>query len=84
MANELWLYGVIGPGYEVTAPGVRGELAKLNRRERLLVRINSPGGDVFEAVANRQILSEWPGGVDVQVDGLAASARPTSPPWAPS
>lgn len=77
MANELWVYDIIGEGFfesGVTAKGVRDDLAKMDKKQRINVRINSPGGDVFEAVAIRTMLAQWPAGVDVQVDGIAASA----------
>lgn len=77
MANELWLYDVIGEGFwseGLTGKSVRDALAEFDRDESLSVRINSPGGDVFEAQAIRTLLAEWPGGVDVQIDGVAASA----------
>ena len=74
--NELWLYGVVGEeGYgDVSAKDVRDQLAKFNKSEPIVVRVNSPGGSVFEAVSIRTQLSQWPAGVNVQVDGLAASA----------
>lgn len=75
--NELFIYDVIGEGFfesGVTAKGVRDELAKFDKKERITARINSPGGDVFEGVAIRTLLAEWKAGVDVFVDGLAASA----------
>lgn len=74
---DLWIYEIIGEDWlesGVTAKSVRDELAKLDKGERVNVRINSPGGDVFEAVAINALLAEWSGGVDVHVDGLAASA----------
>lgn len=77
MSNELWIYDVIGAGFfeaGVTAKSVRDELAKMDRKKSIMVRINSPGGDVFDAVAIRTQLAQWPAGVDVQIDGLAASA----------
>lgn len=77
MSNELYIYDVIGEGFfesGVTAKGVRDELAKLSKKDPITVRINSPGGSVFEAVAIRAQLEQWPGGVNVVVDGLAASA----------
>jgi ATP-dependent Clp protease, protease subunit len=77
MANELWIYDIIGEGFfesGVTGKSVRDELAKMDKNEAVNVRINSPGGDVFEAVAIRAQLEQWPAGVNVQVDGLAASA----------
>ena len=77
MANVLWIYDVIGGFFgmgAVTPITVRDDLAKLDKRERLLVRVNSPGGVVDDAVAIRSLLAEWPSGVDFQVDGVAASA----------
>lgn len=77
MSNDLWVYDAIGAGFfeeGVTAKSVRDELAKMDKKEPVLVRINSPGGDVFDAVAIRTQLAQWPSGVNVQIDGLAASA----------
>lgn len=77
MPNELWLDDVIGEGFfteGVTVKRVRSDLEKLDRKQRLRVRIDSPGGDVFVAVAIRSLLSEWEAGYDTHVDGLAASA----------
>ncbi len=76
MAQEIWLYGVVGEeGYgDVSALDVRDELAKFRKSEPVVVRINSPGGSVYEAVSISTQLAQWPGGVDVQVDGLSASA----------
>ncbi|MCA9233207.1 MAG: Clp protease ClpP [Planctomycetales bacterium] len=77
MAKELWIYDVIGAdffGEGVTAKSVRDELRGVDPAERLLVRINSPGGLVFEAASIVTLLGEHPGGVDVQIDGVAASA----------
>lgn len=77
MTNEIWIYDVIGEGFfseGVTAKRIRDDLAKVPKDERVVVRINSPGGDVFEATAIRALLSEHKGGVDVKVDGVAASA----------
>ena len=53
---------------------IRDELAKVPESERVLVRINSPGGDVFQAAAIFTMFSQHKGGVDVQIDGVAASA----------
>lgn len=77
MPHELWIYDVIGEGFfseGVTAKRIRDELQSAPSVERLLVRINSPGGDFFEAAAIVTLLSQWQGGVDVQIDGIAASA----------
>lgn len=74
MDNTLWIYGVIEPGGDVSATDVRDQLEDLDPSQPILARINSPGGSVFEAVAIYTQLSQWPLGVDVQIDGLAASA----------
>lgn len=77
MPNELWIYDVIGSGFfesGVTDKSVRDDLAKFKNTEPLLVRINSPGGDVMQAVAIKTMIDQWKGRVEVQIDGLAASA----------
>lgn len=77
MPNELYILDIIGSGWfeeGVTTRSVRDELAKLNKDERLTVYIDSPGGDVFQGVAIRAQIAQWPSGVDVMVLGLAASA----------
>jgi len=77
MPNEIWIYDVIGAGFwadGVTAKYVRDELAKYKPEDRITARINSPGGDAFEGVAILTMLQQHPGGVDVQIDGVAASA----------
>lgn len=74
---DLWIYDTIGAGFfseGVTAKQVRDDLAKIKSSERVTVHINSPGGDVFEAIAISSLLSAHRGGVDVQIDGVAASA----------
>lgn len=77
MDNTLYVYDVIGAGFfeeGVTAKSVRDELAKMDKTKPVVARVNSPGGDVFEGVAIRAQLEQWPAGVEIIVDGLAASA----------
>ena len=77
MDNTLYIYDIIGAGFfeeGVTAKSVRDELSKMDKTQRLTVRINSPGGSVFDGVAIRAQLEQWAAGVDVKVDGIAASA----------
>lgn len=74
---DLFIYDVIGSGLfdeGVTAASVRDELAQLDDREPIDVRINSEGGDVFQAVAIKTLLDRHEGPVSYHVDGLAASA----------
>lgn len=77
MSNELYIYDVIGAGFfeeGVTAKSVRDELSKMDKTKPVVARLNSPGGDVFEGVAIRAQLEQWPAGVEIIVDGIAASA----------
>ena len=73
----LWIYDPIGEMFgpdAVTAKGVRDRLASLRSIDRLTVRINSPGGEVDEAVAIHALLSEFKAEKVTKVDGIAASA----------
>lgn len=77
MSNELYIYDIIGAGFfeeGVTAKSVRDELSKMDKTKPVVARINSPGGDVFEGVAIRAQLEQWAAGVEIIVDGIAASA----------
>lgn len=56
-----------------TAKSFREDLAAIPAGSALTVRINSPGGEVFDGFAIYQALREWTGDVTVYVDGLAAS-----------
>ncbi len=73
---ELLLFDVIGPdffGDGITGLQVREAFATLGGQD-VRVRINSPGGDVFEGLAIHNALRDHPGRVQVVVDALAASA----------
>jgi len=73
--NELFLYDVIGEdilGEGLTARTIRNELEQVERGGDVLLRINSPGGDVFEAEAIVSLLSDYR--VSARIDGVAASA----------
>jgi ATP-dependent Clp protease protease subunit len=73
----LYVYDVIDPWWGVSALAVAEALAGLDASTTLHVRINSPGGDVFEGRAIRTHLAQFPGKVIAHVDGLAASAATT-------
>lgn len=62
--------------FGVSAKMVTSELKALRKKgvKSLDLRINSPGGSVFEAQAIYARLQEWPGNITVHVDSLAASA----------
>lgn len=76
-AAELNIYGVIGGGgwfdEGVGAADVQAALQQIGPGP-VNVRLNSPGGDVFDGVAIHSLLARHPGTVTVYVDGLAASA----------
>lgn len=75
MAHEILLYDEIGP----EAYGLLGakwmidELAKA-KGEPVSLRINSPGGSVFDGQAMYNALTRYPGEVTAYVDSIAASA----------
>ena len=73
---ELYVYEDIGGGWfgGVSSKDVADELKKLGDSvDRLTVRLNSPGGSVFEGVAIYNLLLSAKPEVHVVVDGLAAS-----------
>lgn len=70
---EIVLYDEIGGWWGVTAEQFRQELAGISAKT-IHLRINSPGGSVFEALAMYNALREHEARVISHVDGLAASA----------
>jgi ATP-dependent protease ClpP protease subunit len=75
MPAEIYIYDEIGPKWleMVSAEGVIASLAK-HATERVTVRVNSIGGSANEAFAIYNALARHQPGVDVEIDGLAASA----------
>ena len=75
---ELILYGEIAAeswwGDEVTPRQFSEELAALGDVAEIVVRINSPGGDVFAANAIYTRLKDSTATITVKIDGWAASA----------
>ncbi len=71
----LYLYDVIGVDLfgGIAARQVVDDLAALGPVEALDVRVNSPGGDVFEGIAVYNALRRLPARVTVHIDGIAAS-----------
>lgn len=72
--NEIFLYDDIGPAWlgMIDATSVIAGLKQMEGK-RVLLRINSPGGSVDEGAAIYNAIKRHPGGVDVAIDGLAAS-----------
>jgi ATP-dependent protease ClpP protease subunit len=72
-AAEVLIYDEIG-AYGVSAKGFLAELGALPEEAAIDLRLNSPGGSVFDAVAIHNALSRHAGTVTVWIDGIAASA----------
>jgi len=71
-ASTIYLYGVIDEDFGVSAEALAKELDAL-RGVAVTLRINSPGGDVFDGRAMYAAIRQH-GNVNAQIDGLAASA----------
>ena len=69
---EVMLYDEIGGWYGATADQFIADLRGVSS-PNLRVRINSPGGSVFEGIAIANALRSHPGNVIIQVDSVAAS-----------
>jgi len=70
---EISIYDEIG-AYGVSAKAFLADLGKLPDKAPLTLRLNSPGGSVFDAVAIYNALQRHAGTVTVAIDGIAASA----------
>ena len=74
---ELFIYDEIGEsfwGEGVTAKNLVGYLNDLKSASKINVRINSPGGSVFDGNAIHNALVNHPADIHVHVDGMALSA----------
>ena len=69
---EIALYDEIG-GYGITAAAFRDVLQKVSGARELKLRINSPGGDVFDSIAIYNMLARHP--APVTVSAFDAPAR---------
>ena len=69
---EVMLYDEIGGWYGATADQFINDLRGITAPS-LRVRVNSPGGSVFEGIAIANALRSHPGNITIQVDGIAAS-----------
>lgn len=73
---EIFLYDVIGAdfwGEGVTAKQFAADLKAAGKVDLINVRINSPGGNVFDGLAIYNNLAQHPARVEVDVDGMALS-----------
>jgi ATP-dependent protease ClpP protease subunit len=73
---EVFIYGYIGDDWneeDVTAASFTKQLRGITA-PAIDLRVNSPGGAVFDGIAIYTALLDHPATVDVTVDGVAASA----------
>lgn len=78
MARELYLYSGI---YSFTAQMLIAEMEK-SADEDIVIRVNSPGGDVFSGWGIASKIQEHKGNVTIKVDGMAASMAAVMLPFA--
>lgn len=75
---EIEFYGPISEyswlGDEITPQKFKDDLYRVGGGGPVVVKINSPGGEVFAASTIRAILQDYPGQVIADIVGLAASA----------
>jgi len=69
----ITIYEDIGM-FGITASDMRRELDALSNTKNIELRINSPGGDVFDGIAIFNDLIEHPANIHVKISSLAASA----------
>jgi len=69
---EILIYGVIGFPFNDAGEIVR-TLAEMNQKT-ILIRINSPGGDVFDSVAIFNVLQSHKSKIITRIESLAASS----------
>jgi len=73
---DIWLYGDIGEswsGDSVTAKDLSDELKNLAGVKEITLRINSPGGNVFDGLAMYNALKKFPARIVTEIDGMALS-----------
>jgi ATP-dependent protease ClpP protease subunit len=71
-APEIFIYDEIGYWGTASNEFVK-DLALLADEPKLIINMNSPGGDVFDGIAIYQALLDHPAEVVIKVNGLAAS-----------
>lgn len=70
-ADVIRMYDIIDPWYGASAEALA---ENLDGKGDVQLRLNSPGGDVFEAVAMAAVIAAHPGRIDCFIDGYAASS----------
>lgn len=70
---EIRIFDVIG-GWGITADQFVGDLKQFAGIKKIHLRLNTPGGEVFDGTAIYNVLRAFPAEVIVHIDGVAASA----------
>ncbi len=73
----IYVYDVIDAWWGVSAQMVAQAISGIDPSHTLHLRVNSPGGDVFEGRAIRTAVQQFKGKTIGHIDGLAASAATT-------
>lgn len=69
----VYLYDAIGGWFGIVAEDFIRDLMAIEAKT-IMLHINSPGGDVFDARAIHTAIKQHPAEVTAQIDGIAASA----------
>lgn len=69
---EVLIYDEIG-FWGVTAKQFIDDFKRIPAEAKVTLRLNSPGGDVFDSLAIYNVIKRHPGEVSATIDGLAAS-----------
>jgi len=70
---EILMYEMIDSDYGIGAQGFAEDLRDAGDVKEISLRINSPGGDVFEGLTIYNTLIRHPARVSVDIDGMALS-----------
>jgi ATP-dependent Clp protease protease subunit len=72
---EIWIYQEIGDYWDgLTAKQFSEDMKGFKDVQNFTVHLNSPGGNVFDAVAIYNLLKQHKAKVNMNIEGLAASA----------
>lgn len=71
-SNDIFIYDVIGE-WGIRPADIAKQISNLGSPSDINVRINSPGGDVFDGFAIYNLLQDSQAKVHMFIDGLAAS-----------
>ena len=72
LTTEISIFDEIGY-WGVSAKDFISDLKTVPANHKILLKIHSPGGEVFDGNAIANALSRHPGGFEAQIEGLAAS-----------